>query len=83
MSRVRVLEERGSHLLVASEGGYAVVERRNGKLYRVDDGARRGFADTPDGLAAAVGGGWRDEADARRAFAKITGRGEALAKRIW
>lgn len=83
MSGVRVIEERGSHLLVASDVGYAVVERRNGMLYRGDGGARRGFPDTPDGLAAAVGGGWRDEADARRELAQITERGEELAKKIW
>jgi hypothetical protein len=82
MSEVRVLEERGSHLLVASKAGYAVVERRNGMIYRVGS-MRRGFPDTPDGLAAAVRNGWQGEAEARRELAEIAARGEALARRIW
>jgi hypothetical protein len=78
-----IIARRGSHRLVCCGRGFAVIECRNGKVYNLADGKRRGFASTADGIAAAVGDDWRDEASARRLFDDIAQRGEALAQRIW
>ena len=64
-------------------GRFAVIECRNGNVYGLSGGDRPAFADTAEGIAAAVGEGWTDEATARRLFDDIAQRGEALAQRIW
>lgn len=83
MSPIDTVEQRGSHLLVTCDGRFAVVERRNGRIYDVRGRGRRDFDDTTEGIAAAVGDGWADEKDARRLFDDVTARGDALARRIW
>jgi hypothetical protein len=80
---VSVVDRHGSHRLVACDRRFAVVESRNGRIYCLGGGDRPGFAETAEGIMAAVGGGWTDEAEARRLFDEITQRGEALAQRLW
>jgi hypothetical protein len=80
---VSVVDRHGSHRLVAWDRRFAVVESRNGKIYCLGSGNRPGFAETAEGIIAAVGEGWTDEAEARRLFDEIAQRGEALAQRIW
>jgi hypothetical protein len=82
-AEIAVVEQRGSHRLICRDGRFAVVECRNGNVYDLSGGERRGFADTADGMAAAVGERWTDETAARRLFIEIAQRGEALAQRIW
>jgi hypothetical protein len=80
---IAVVDRHGSHRLICRDGRFAVVECRNGNVYDLSGGERRGFADTAEGMAAAVGEAWTDEADARRLFDEIARRGEALAQRLW
>ena len=84
MSDVRVVDSRGSHLLIERNGRFAVVERRNGRLYATSDGDRRAHPDTPAGMAAAADEtGWTDEGRARQSLAAIAERGDELARKIW
>ena len=83
MSDIDIVEQRGSHLLVARDGRFAVVERRNGRIYDIRGNGRRDFDDTADGMTAAIGDGWTDEASARRLFDDATARGDSLARRLW
>ncbi len=78
-----IVERRGSHLLVSEKGRFAVVERRNGEIYGLRWEKRRGFPESSDGIRAAVGQDWTDEASARRQFDEIAARGETLARRLW
>lgn len=84
MTEISIAAHHGTHLLVERGGRFAVVERRNGMVYGLDPQGRDGFAETSDGIAAAVGPeGWQDEAAARKTFAELCERGETLARRIW
>ncbi|HET8727612.1 MAG TPA: hypothetical protein VFO41_08900 [Alphaproteobacteria bacterium] len=80
---LRVVEERESWLLIARGDRFAVVERRGGRIYGLETAHRRGEADTPAGMAAAVGAdGWRSETEARATFAGLVARGRELARRM-
>jgi hypothetical protein len=80
---IAVIDQHGSHRLISRDGRFAVIECRNGHVYGLSGGDRPAFADTAEGITAAVGEGWTDEAAARRLFDDIAQRGEALAQRIW
>jgi hypothetical protein len=80
---IATLDRHGSHRLISRDGRFAVIECRNGNVYGVSGGDRPGFAETGEGIAAAVGEAWTDEATARRLFDDIAQRGETLAQRIW
>jgi len=78
---VTVLEENGSFRLVASEGRYAVVETRGGRVYGVpcdDAGGRDGATDDAEGVEAVAC--WTAEADARALLANLAARGDQLAR---
>ena len=77
------LDCRGSHLLIESEGRFAVVEERNGKIYGLDPKRRHGYPETPEGVAEAVGAVWQSEIAATRLFDEVTREAERLARRIW
>jgi hypothetical protein len=84
MEDAKIIEQRGSHCLVACNGGYAVVEERNGEIYAIRAGSRDGYPKTASGLKAAVGrAGWCRETEARQLFDEITQRGADLAQRLW
>ena len=80
-----VVEERGTHLLVARGDRFAIVERRNGRLYNCHGGKRDGIAaDDPAAIAEIVDAAdWVEEAVARRAFSEVGTRGADLAERMW
>ena len=77
-----IIEEKGSHLLIASEGRFAVVERRNNRFYNCHDGKREGVA--ADNLSTVAQileeGDWVDEATARAAFTEAAARYTDLAE---
>ena len=80
---MKVVEKRGSHLLLQEEGRFAVVERRVGRIYGIKDGKRAGYPDTPEGIEPAAGEcGWGDETPMRRLFDDLTRRGEDWAKQL-
>ena len=80
-----IVEEAGTHLLIAQGGRFAVVERRSGRLYNCHGGRRDGIA--ADDLSAITTimdeADWVDEAAARRALAEVASRGTDLAERMW
>src|SRR5258708_38417189 len=63
---VRVVERRAPYLLIVRQGRFAVVERRNGKLYNLHCGRRAPGEMTDDGARGLVGKEWRDTDSARR-----------------
>ena len=74
---------RGSHVLVECDGRFAVIEERAGKIYGLNPKRRRGYPNTPDGVAQAVGTAWQSEIAATRLFDEVTREAERLARRIW
>jgi hypothetical protein len=78
-----IIEQRGTHLLVGRGGRFAVVERRAGHVYSVEDEPREPHPDTAAGIAAAVGPrGWGEEAEVRHLFEDLVQRAERLAQRL-
>ena len=79
-----IVEERGTHLLVRRGNRFAIVERRNNRLYNCHGGKRDGIAvDDLSALTEIVAeADWVDEAAARRAFDEIGSRGTELAERM-
>jgi hypothetical protein len=79
-----IVEEAGTHLLIARGGRFAIVERRNGRLYNCHGGQRDGVA--ADDLAAVAAivdeADWVDEATARRTFDEVASRGTDLAEHM-
>jgi hypothetical protein len=80
---IRVVERRPPYLLIVEHGRFAVVERRNGKLYNLNCGRRAPSEITDRGALAAVGAAWCDERTARRLFDEITARYAELAEHLW
>ncbi|HZS81299.1 MAG TPA: hypothetical protein VFA50_00390 [Stellaceae bacterium] len=83
METPAIVAESGSLLMVRHGARFAVIERRNGRLYGLGKDRRDGFPATADGILAAAGTGWSDEATARARFDDAVARGEALAQRLW
>jgi hypothetical protein len=46
------MEERGSFLLTRAAAGFAVVERRNGRIYPMTRGEREGVGMTAEAVSA-------------------------------
>ena len=80
---IRVVERRAPYLLIARQGRFAVIERRNGKLYNLHCGRRAPGEMTDAGALAIVGQDWCDEATARRLFDEIATRYDDLAEHLW
>src|SRR3546814_18415241 len=82
MSEIRIVEQRGSHLLIERNGRFAVIERRGNEVLSLAPGARREAPDTPEGMAEVVGpAGWPGEGrseegrDGQRGGSKVSIRG--------
>ena len=79
-----IVEEGGSLLLVAQGSRFAVIERRNNRLYNCHGGKRDGIA--ADNLAAIEEivdeTDWVNETAARRAFNEVVSRGTELSERM-
>ncbi|MGO8915937.1 MAG: hypothetical protein ACLQJR_08520 [Stellaceae bacterium] len=83
MKTIRIVEERAPYLLIAYETRFAVVERRNGKLYSLHCGRRAPAVMTDAGALAVVGKNWCDEKSARRVFSDIVASYAELAEHLW
>jgi len=84
MGKIRIVEEREGYLLLARGERFAVVERRNGQLYRLEWGRRDPEPISDLGMMHAVGDhGWCDEITARRLLSEILVRYHDLAERMW
>jgi hypothetical protein len=80
-----VVEEKGTHMLIGRGDRFAVIERRNNRLYNCHGGKRDGIAAADLSAFAEIvdEADWVDEAVARRAFSEACSRGTDLAERMW
>jgi hypothetical protein len=83
LQAIRIVEERAPYLLIAHKAQFAVLERRNGKLYSLHGRHRAPASMSDAGAHAAVGTGWRDEKTARRIFSDVVTRYTDLAEHLW
>ena len=84
MKTVDIIETHGSFLLIRSGSGFAVVERRNGRIYPMRAGKRDGVPMTGEAVMALMAEqGWLSENEARRSFHELCDRGDRLAQSIW
>ena len=80
---VEIVEEHGSFLLLRAASGFAVLERRNGRIYPIAPGERQGVPMTAQAVAALVAEqGCLPEDEARRFFDELSERGERLAQTL-
>ena len=80
---IDILEERGSFLLIRAAAGFAVVERRNGRIYPVKPDEREGVAMTAEAVSALLAEkGCLPESEARRLFDELGDRGDRLARTL-
>ncbi|MBV8397727.1 MAG: hypothetical protein JOZ58_01135 [Acetobacteraceae bacterium] len=79
-----IVEEKGTHLLMRRGDRFAIIERRNNRLYNCHGGKRDGIAaDDLSALAEIVDeADWVDEAVAWQAFNEAGSRGTDLAERM-
>jgi hypothetical protein len=81
---VTIVAQRGSHLLIANQEHYAVIERRQDRYYNCHDAARAGI---PASALSEIGTildpeDWTDRDTAQATFEAITQRGTDLAQRM-
>ncbi|MBV9248368.1 MAG: hypothetical protein JO320_18855 [Alphaproteobacteria bacterium] len=80
----KIVEQAGTHLLIARGDRFVIVERRNNRLYNCHGGKRDGIA--ADNLAAIEEivdeTDWVNETAARRAFNEVVSRGTELSERM-
>ena len=80
---IEILEERGSFLLIRAAAGFAVVERRNGRIYPMTPGERESVSMTAEAVSALLADQvCLPESEARRLFDKLGDRGDRLARTL-
>ncbi len=81
---VTIIAGHGTHLLIGEDGRYAVVERRNGKLYNCHAGKRDGIPlDNLPSIGTILDKqDWTDRATAQAAFDDIVARGTHLSQTL-
>jgi hypothetical protein len=82
MRTIRIAAEKAPYLLIARGDRFAVVERRNGRLYKLHCGTRDAMPMTDEGAATIVGNTWCDESRARQIFSDVVTRYTELAERM-
>jgi hypothetical protein len=81
---IKVIAQKGSHMLIARGDKRAIVEQRNNHLYNCHGVARAGI---PAGQLASIDqvideADWVDEDAGRAMFHEITSRGTDLAEHM-
>jgi len=81
---VIIVAEHGTHLLISQGERFAVVERRNNKLYSCQDGKRDGIPldDLPKIASILNRSEWTDRTAAQAKFDEVVARGTDLAQRM-
>ena len=76
-----IVEEHGSFLLIRAGSHFAVVERRDGRIYPMMPGGREGKPISAEGVANVTAEqGWLPEPEARQLFKELSERGDDLAR---
>ena len=79
--RFDIVEEHGSFLLIRAGSRFAVVERRDGRVYPMMPGERESEPITAEGIAKVIAEeGWLPEPEARQLFKELSTRGDRLAR---
>ena len=80
---IDIIEERGSFLLLRTASGFAVVEKRNGRIYPMRPGEREGVAMTGEAVTALLAEeGHVPEEEARQLFDELSHKGDRLAQTL-
>jgi hypothetical protein len=70
---VEIVEEHGSFLLIRAAPGFAVLERRNGRIYPIAQGERQGVPMTAEAVSK-LGGSSTSSANAVSAWLSLCDR---------
>jgi len=81
---VTIIADQGTHLLIGRGGRFAIVERRNNRLYNCHGGKRDGIPLEDLHAVSAIldESDWTDKATAQAAFDEVISRGTQLAQRM-
>jgi len=80
---IDILEQRGSFLLIRAARGFAVLERRNDRIYPMKPDEREGVAMTAEAVSALLAEeGCLPESEARRLFDELGDKGDRLARTL-
>jgi hypothetical protein len=80
---IDILKERGSFMLIRAAAGFAVVERRNCRIYPMKPDEREGVAMTGEAVSALLAEeGCLSESEARRLFDELGNKGDRLARTL-
>ena len=81
---VIIVDDQGTHLLIAQGERFAIIERRNNRLYSCHDGKRDSVGvDHISNIASLLDeDDWSDEAAATAAFDEIVSRGMELGRTL-
>jgi len=81
---VTIVTEQGTHLLITCGGRFAVIERRNNRLYNCHHGKREGISLEDLSTASKIldERDWTDQAIAQMTFDEVVARGTQLAERM-
>jgi hypothetical protein len=79
--KFNIVEEHGTLFLIRAGSGFAVVERRAGRVYPMMPGEREGEPMTEEGMAKVMAEeGWLSEPEARQLFKELSNQGDRLAR---
>jgi hypothetical protein len=81
---VTIVADEGTHLLIAQDSKFAIVERRNNHLYNCHDGKRVGIPLSDLSAIAQIldESDWIDKVAAQAAFNEVIARETQLAERM-
>jgi hypothetical protein len=81
---VTIITEQGTHLLIACGERFAVIERRNNRLYNCHDGKRDSISlDDLRAISKILDeSDWTDRPTAQAMFHEVVARGTELAQHL-
>ena len=81
---VKIIADQDTHLIVGQGNRFAIIERRNNRLYNCHAGKREGISlDRINEIGSLLDASdWTDEATARANFADIVSRGSQYSQTI-
>ena len=81
---ITVVADQGTHLLITDGARYAVIERRNNRLYNCHDTQRTGIAAKDMAAVEQIldSDDWTDRETAQQMFGSVAERGTGLAEHM-